>query len=61
MHPGRISATNDHLAPTGRPGDGMVKGLARPWDCPRHDQKVEYVDAGLFLKKSGYSPMTIEL
>lgn len=36
----------------------MVKGLARPWDCLRHDREVEHVDAGLFVMKSGYSPMT---
>jgi hypothetical protein len=37
----------------------MVKGLAKPRDRPRHDRPVEYVDAGLFAVKSGYSPMTL--
>ena len=36
----------------------MVKGLARHGHRLRHDRMVKHVDASLFVKKSGYSPMT---
>jgi len=39
-------------------GGRVVKGLARREHCLRHAVNGKCVDASLFARKSGYSPMT---
>ena len=37
----------------------VVKGLAKRGNRSRHGLRAKYVDVSLFVKKSGYSPVTM--
>jgi hypothetical protein len=39
----------------------MVKGLAKRCTAYAMTKMVKYVDASLFVTKSGYSPMTVKI
>lgn len=42
----------------GPSGDGMVKGLAKPWSRLHHGREAKCVDAGPSQAEGSYSPMT---